>query len=781
MVVPPPFIPVPAPVPAPVPTPIFGFTSGFLNVGKDSPAAKKTAVKGGKKGGAASAPNPFLGFAGATMAGAGAGAGTAAAAAPPSPPPSATFPVPWMGTGMHFPSPDAATWPPPAPRVPPAAAAGHFPAAAPSPSSSPQKAAVPGVSPSSSSSSPAADSATATTARHASLISTARSLYASSDFAAAHKKFTDALALKPNDSTALSNRAACAMMLGRHFEAVADCARATDLDPSYAPAYLRCSRAYLALGELHAAIEQAEASISASNVMGGTSGEKQRTAARSHLAVLRSIEAQEARALSNLHGPAFGVVVDALDRAAGLHTDAKRSLTAASLRARALIALARYEEAAEACASALPPQLEGSNEVLACRERPSRTAVETAVVFAFAVWCCEDPDRAARILSAVLRAAPGLEDAEILASRISKCEAGRKQGNELYRAGDYTGAIRVYTLALVAAGGDPTDPRPGLVEEDEDMELPDLADEGVADYPCAPARANLFCNRAAGHMSRGEFGRAVEDCDEALRVSPRHLKSRLRRGRAQVALADWTEAVSDLSATLPVLRAGQGGVPPGGRVEATVEQVAKELREAEEQLNRQAQERERERRERERRERRWGGGGDSYRYSGRGSGRGRGGACAYDDDGEGYYNDDGEHEDEEESEEDDSSSYRRGGWGGGGTSSHHHTRGGRTGGPSFGGFGAGARSGRAPVAPPPPPRPPKPTDHYAVLGVAVGVAEAEVRRAYKAKALTTHPDKGGSEEAFKLVGEAYAVLMDATRRAAHDAEVAAWVRRYGGR
>ncbi len=67
-----------------------------------------------------------------------------------------------------------------------------------------------------------------------------------------------------------------------------------------------------------------------------------------------------------------------------------------------------------------------------------------------------------------------------------------------------------------------------------------------------------------------------------------------------------------------------------------------------------------------------------------------------------------------------------------------------------------------------------------MLGVSVTAKEAEIRQAYRAKALTAHPDKGGSEEAFKALGEAYAVLKDAMRRVAHDAEMADWKRRYGG-
>ena len=37
-------------------------------------------------------------------------------------------------------------------------------------------------------------------------------------------------------------------------------------------------------------------------------------------------------------------------------------------------------------------------------------------------------------------------------------------------------------------------------------------------------------------------------------------------------------------------------------------------------------------------------------------------------------------------------------------------------------------------------------DHYAALGIQETADAADVRRAYKKRALQTHPDKGGDEE-----------------------------------
>ena len=58
-------------------------------------------------------------------------------------------------------------------------------------------------------------------------------------------------------------------------------------------------------------------------------------------------------------------------------------------------------------------------------------------------------------------------------------------------------------------------------------------------------------------------------------------------------------------------------------------------------------------------------------------------------------------------------------------------------------------------------------DFYKVLGVRHTASAADIRKAYKKKALETHPDKNpgrNSDEAFKAVGEAYATLSDEARR-----------------
>ncbi len=59
-------------------------------------------------------------------------------------------------------------------------------------------------------------------------------------------------------------------------------------------------------------------------------------------------------------------------------------------------------------------------------------------------------------------------------------------------------------------------------------------------------------------------------------------------------------------------------------------------------------------------------------------------------------------------------------------------------------------------------------DYYQILGVDKGADQKEIKSAFRKKAHQYHPDKGGDEEKFKELNEAYQVLANAEKRQQYD-------------
>ena len=60
-------------------------------------------------------------------------------------------------------------------------------------------------------------------------------------------------------------------------------------------------------------------------------------------------------------------------------------------------------------------------------------------------------------------------------------------------------------------------------------------------------------------------------------------------------------------------------------------------------------------------------------------------------------------------------------------------------------------------------------DPYEALGVDKTANKSEIKKAYRELALENHPDRGGTEERFKQINEAYSILSDDQKRSQYDA------------
>lgn len=59
-------------------------------------------------------------------------------------------------------------------------------------------------------------------------------------------------------------------------------------------------------------------------------------------------------------------------------------------------------------------------------------------------------------------------------------------------------------------------------------------------------------------------------------------------------------------------------------------------------------------------------------------------------------------------------------------------------------------------------------DYYTILGIPRTATHEEIRKAYKKKSMQHHPDRGGDQNEFVKVQQAYEILSNSDKRAAYD-------------
>ena len=345
--------------------------------------------------------------------------------------------------------------------------------------------------------------------------------------------------------------------------------------------------------------------------------------------------------------------------------------------------------------------------------------------------------------------------------RIRICTT-KDTGDALFRKGQYDEAAAKYAACLLVDA------------EGEDIATTDGSNAG------GRLHAVLHCNRAACFMATKQYREAAKECTAALHIHTLYMKAMLRRARCSSRLQCHEEAVSEYQLWISLAEAAarnpQGAAAEYGAAcyfdkpsDTTLDDIEKARVELNEAVKAKASKAEAEANARARTQRqKW------YDDNLRNGGVGGGAAGASSDAHrrkQQWYESAGSDGARRWDSFNGSSPKKPGGNNGRGYS-HHRS-------PPRAQYHQQQRSQShrqqqqsqpsAPVE-----GNPKGRTHYEVLGVARNATAAQIKKAHRKMALKYHPDKGGRDEDFLPVQQAYQTLLDDSSKRKYDANL-----RYG--
>jgi len=117
---------------------------------------------------------------------------------------------------------------------------------------------------------------------------------------------------------------------------------------------------------------------------------------------------------------------------------------------------------------------------------------------------------------------------------LAAASASKERGNTFFKAGDIDQAIECYSEAI------------------------DLAPPGAIEL------ATFYANRAACYGKTGRHRFVAEDCTEALKLQPDHVKALMRRAQAKEAMDEPGQALEDMKKVVeidPSVKAAASAIP----------------------------------------------------------------------------------------------------------------------------------------------------------------------------------------------------------------------------
>ncbi|KAL8472089.1 hypothetical protein ACS0TY_029353 [Phlomoides rotata] len=314
--------------------------------------------------------------------------------------------------------------------------------------------------------------------------------YKNGRFAEALALYDAAISIDPNKASYRSNKSAALVALGNLLEAAFECREAIRIDPYYQRAHNRLATIYLRLGEA----ERATYHFKQSGPEADPESMLRAKQVQMHLS--RCTEAKRQRDWNTLLRETDLAIDSGADSAPLIF----------GLKAEALVKLNRHEEAIETM------------------EKVSNFDIDHCLKFfgpvgssSLLIFCAQVDLVAGRFDDAVATAEqatrldPSNREASVVLRRTRCVTTARANGNEMFKSGRYSEASIAYGEGL-----------------GHDM-----------------SNAVLLCNRAACRSKLGQYQKAIEDCNAALKVRSSYVKARLRRADCYAKMGKWGACLQD--------------------------------------------------------------------------------------------------------------------------------------------------------------------------------------------------------------------------------------------
>lgn len=365
--------------------------------------------------------------------------------------------------------------------------------------------------------------------------------YAKGDFSKAEDYYTQGLNCISQTETSrsclralmlcYSNRAATRMLLGRLREALEDCTRASELDPSFLKVQVRAASCYLTLGEVENATLhfmkclQAGPDVCADRKLLVEASEGLEKAKK-----VAECMSQAAELLGRRSTNDIDCAISIISEGLMISSYSEKLL---QMKVDSLLMLKNYEELIRFCEQLLDSVesnflIPGVDSHLVdfhgsdLKRAPSFRAwcVSLIIKSYFYLGRLEEAlvflKKQEEQLSLVERGSRTLESMIPLTGTIRELLHHKAAGNEAYKAGKHAEAVEHYTAAISCS-----------VES-------------------RPFTAICFCNRAAAYRSMGQPLDAIADCCLAIALDGSYYKAISRRATIYEMIRDYGQAVADL-------------------------------------------------------------------------------------------------------------------------------------------------------------------------------------------------------------------------------------------